>query len=152
MNVCRPAFTMIELIFVIVILGILAAIAIPKLAAVRMDAEVSRKARSIMLAVSDVTSFAISRGGPSLNLYEMSGAIESLVLSGDATIDHPNNPSKKIFISTDAINQCITIQINNDKLDMTFGDPQSDVECNALQSLISVDSFPVFFGGSRVVY
>jgi len=35
----KKAFTMIELIFVIVIIGILAAIAIPKLAATRSDAE-----------------------------------------------------------------------------------------------------------------
>lgn len=34
----RPAFTMIELIFVIVVLGILAAVAIPRLAASRDDA------------------------------------------------------------------------------------------------------------------
>jgi len=37
----KQAFTMIELIFVIVILGILAAVAIPKLAATRDDAELA---------------------------------------------------------------------------------------------------------------
>ena len=38
----RKAFTMIELIFVIVVLGILASVAIPKLAATRTDAQVSK--------------------------------------------------------------------------------------------------------------
>ena len=38
MKNCKSAFTMIELVFVIVILGILAAVSIPKFAAVRTDA------------------------------------------------------------------------------------------------------------------
>ena len=38
----KNAFTMIELIFVIVVLGILSAIAIPKFAATRTDAQVSK--------------------------------------------------------------------------------------------------------------
>ena len=38
----RKAFTMVELVFVIVIIGILSAIAIPKFAATRDDAEVSK--------------------------------------------------------------------------------------------------------------
>lgn len=38
----KNAFTMIEMIFVIVILGILAAIAIPKMAATRTDAEITK--------------------------------------------------------------------------------------------------------------
>ncbi len=38
----RFAFTMIELVFVIVVLGILAAIAIPRLAATRDDAEITK--------------------------------------------------------------------------------------------------------------
>jgi general secretion pathway protein G len=38
----KNAFTMIEMIFVIVVLGILAAIAIPKIAATRTDAEITK--------------------------------------------------------------------------------------------------------------
>jgi len=38
----KKAFTMVELIFVIVVIGILAAIAVPKLAATRDDAEISK--------------------------------------------------------------------------------------------------------------
>ncbi|WP_295052329.1 type II secretion system protein [Sulfuricurvum sp.] len=46
----RFAFTMIELVFVIVVLGILAAIAIPRLAATRDDAQVA-KGRSDVSAI-----------------------------------------------------------------------------------------------------
>ena len=38
----KTAFTMIELVFVIVVLGILAAIAIPKFAATRTDAQITK--------------------------------------------------------------------------------------------------------------
>lgn len=46
----RPAFTMIELIFVIVVIGILSAIAIPRLAATRDDAQIA-KGRSDVSAI-----------------------------------------------------------------------------------------------------
>ncbi|UFH58995.1 type II secretion system protein [Sulfurovum mangrovi] len=46
----RKAFSMIELIFVIVVIGILAAIAIPKLAVTRSDAEIA-KAKNTVAAV-----------------------------------------------------------------------------------------------------
>jgi len=42
MTVNKKAFTMIELVFVIVILGILAAMAIPRFAATRTDAQISK--------------------------------------------------------------------------------------------------------------
>lgn len=50
MKKSHSAFTMVELVFVIVILGILSAIAIPKFAATRDDAEVS-KIRSDVAAI-----------------------------------------------------------------------------------------------------
>ena len=53
---------MIELIFVIVILGILAAVAIPKLAATRDDAEISKTASNIQTLISDLGSYYTSQG------------------------------------------------------------------------------------------
>ena len=46
----KKAFTMIELIFVVVIIGVLASIAVPRLSATRDDAEIT-KAKTVILAI-----------------------------------------------------------------------------------------------------
>ena len=53
---------MIELISVIVILGILAVVAIPKLAATRDDAEIAKTATNIQTLISDLGSYYTSQG------------------------------------------------------------------------------------------
>ena len=58
----KKGFTMIELIFVIVILGILASVAIPRLAATREDAEISAAVANLRTLVSDINSYYVVKG------------------------------------------------------------------------------------------
>ena len=58
----KKGFTMIELIFVIVILGILASVAIPRLAGTRTDAEISATVANIRTLISDAASYYAVKG------------------------------------------------------------------------------------------
>lgn len=63
----RKAFTMIELIFAIVIIGILAAVAIPKLTATRDDAQVAKVVANLKILTQDVINYYTANGENTTN-------------------------------------------------------------------------------------
>lgn len=67
----KKGFTMIELIFVIVILGILAAVAVPRLTATRDDAEIAKAATNLSTLVSDLTAYYTSQGDLDASIKNM---------------------------------------------------------------------------------
>lgn len=153
MTTKRTAFTMIELIFVIVILGILAAVAIPKLVATRTDAQSSALAQGIMTGVQEISAYAVSNGETNTSTMEqMSNSFATMKAEGKAVLT--STPTNKAVVACGAISDCITIDINttatDDILQMIEGNASGDIECVGLQRLVHAENYPMKLRGANV--
>ena len=111
----KKAFTMLELTFVIVIIGILSSIAIPKLAATRDDAVVS-KARNTVAALRSTLATERQKNILKGDFARIDGAKLEELIEYDLDSDWSRNGDKFIFFNT-SVGKCeFSIPSNKNKL------------------------------------
>jgi len=149
----KKAFTMIELIFVIVILGILTTFAIPRLSATRDDALIAKNSEYIMGIMTEISTYITARGESKVDLSEMSSILETLKRDNRIIID-TTTQSATVKIGEDI--SCITIDIDStnttELLKTIFSIATSDRICKMVQSFIREKDYPLVVRGRLIRY
>ena len=107
----KKGFTMIELIFVIVILGILASVAIPRLAGTRTDAEISATVANIRTLISDAASYYAVKGEFG-STAKWSDITNVSVRKGDKKPASDSRVTEDVYLTTGDIN-CILVRLRD---------------------------------------
>ena len=142
---------MIELIFVIVILGILAAVAIPKMVATRDDAKVSRMMMDLGTVTSDIAAYAASNSVVASSMTQMSSALQGMVNRSEAVVSDQTATLK--MDGVDCISLTIEHSATNDDLNVSLVSAGSaDTLCKQLQNHINVQTYQMSLRGNMVTY
>jgi len=154
----RKAFTMIELIFVIVIIGILASVAIPRLVATRDDAKIVKTVSNLKTLLYDSFSFYVSQGGKIWKISKWENVTDTLdsVQGATATL----NSSVKLYGEDGVVCFTITPKTDSNGTILTvLSNNSNDVICSKAQVLAkesgvinSLSQTKLKLGGQSVVF
>ena len=130
----KKAFTMVELIFVIVILGILAMVALPRLAGSKKDAEITRAKAEIAAIRSAIQTY---RGANLLSQKPGSGYPEKL---DEKTIEEITNGTKlgKSWRVND--DDTLTLTIAGDTTTFNYDKAKGSLTCKKSDASTTTDT------------
>ena len=141
---------MIELIFVIVIIGILASVMIPKMMATRDDARVSTRIIDIGNAITEITAYAVSKATTTSNLCKMSNALSKLSSSNEANCSEGNVSIIKMG-GVDCIKLEVIHTITNNDLNVSKINTPNSL-CKYLQKEVNPALYEVRLNGNTIKY
>lgn len=148
----KKAFTMIEIIFVIVIIGILSAIAIPKILSVRDDAIIAKNIEYVMAIITEVSTYIVVKSESENDLRKMSSILETLSKEERVQVDLSN---KNVMVQIGEDVECIEIGIeSNGTTDIlgTFFTMTTDRICHMVQLAIKDKEYPLTLRGRLINY
>ena len=149
----KKAFTLVELIFILVIVGILGSVAMPRLLATRDDALIAKNSEYIIGIMNEISTYIIVNGESKDNLVEMSSILETLQTQNKIEIDEVNK-NAKVKIGEDL--DCITIDIDStsttELLKTVFSISTSDRICKRVQNFIKEKDYPLVVRGRLIRY
>ena len=148
----KKAFTMVELVFVIVIIGILVAVAVPRLSATRDDALISKNSEYIIGIMTEISTYIIAKGEAQNNLINMSFLLDVLKKQDRVVVDIPN---KKATVKIGEEVNCISVHIESNGTTELLGtsfSPTTDRICNMVQLNIKEKDYPLVLRGRIIKY
>ena len=131
------AFTIVELVFVIVIIGILSAVMIPMLMATRDDAKIAVSLAEVGQLVSEISIYYTSNGNFNANLSEMTSIKDIEYTEGWDSITQKGVISYYTPKNSSGVEACLSISIENHNGNMTLENISGTHEnvCTGLQEI-----------------
>ncbi len=150
----KKAFTMIELILVIIIIGILAGVAIPRLAATSDDSKIVTMIANTRAVLGNLGTYYTTvgpNGWKSAKLLLATNVPLESICGTSVTIETELSPIK--FVFCDGPKECLVLNTENDgSLTISAGADSSHIVCREVltNSSMQIMLKKFYLGGKRV--